>query len=338
MVKRNGSQYARVPKAVNEENALLFDADLQEGEAVLIGYGNPSIIIDRATKVQSLMAAFKPESIFLYSCICRRFLLQSDVDRETKPFESIAPTSGFYTYCEFNRAFNHINVLNATMVAVGMKEYDQSGELNQKHNKHSKAQVQDNTDPFAYKHSRIITRLINFIRAVTDDLEEANKKATRLAETDFLTQTYNRVKANKLLEEETNRCERFGCELSIILLDVDFFKKINDTYGHNVGDGFLVDLVKIIDSQIRATDMLIRWGGEEFLIAMPETGLDDAMIVAERIRSEIEQTLFDEVGHQTCSLGVSSYKNGEFIKEIVERADQALYRAKRSGRNRVISK
>lgn len=338
MVKRDGIQYARVPKIVNEDNALIFNADLKEGEIVSIGYGNPSIIIDQATEVQGLMAKFKPESIFLYSCICRRFLFQDDVDQETKPFEAIAPTSGFYTYGEFDGTPSKIHMLNATMVAVGMKEYNPNKEHNQEHDVFQAEQILEDVDPLAYKHSRIISRLIHFIKVVTDELEEANKKATRLAEIDYLTQTFNRVKANEILEREIKWCQRFDVEFSIILLDVDYFKEVNDTYGHNVGDEFLVELVKIIKAQIRNTDMLIRWGGEEFIIAMPATGLEGAKVIAERIRTEIERTLFSKAGHQTCSFGVCSYKKGEEIKEMVERADQALYIAKRSGRNRIISK
>jgi len=338
MVKRDGVQYARVPKIANEDNALMFSADLKEGERVSIGYGNPNIIIDQATEVQSLMATFEPESIFLYSCICRRFLLQNDVDQETKPFETIAPTSGFYTYGEFEGTPSKIHMLNATMVAVGMKECNINKEYNQKLNILQVPQILEEVDPLAYKHSRIISRLIYFIRAVTDELEEANKKATRLSEIDYLTQTFNRIKANEIFERETKWSQRFGVEFSIILLDVDYFKEINDTYGHNIGDEFLVELVEIIKMQLRTTDMLIRWGGEEFIIAMPETGLAGAKVVAEKVRREIEQTLFPIVGQQTCSFGVCSYKKGEQIKEIIERADQALYEAKRSGRNKIVLK
>ncbi|MDF9409538.1 MAG: putative diguanylate cyclase YdaM [Pelotomaculum sp. PtaB.Bin013] len=338
MVKRDGRQYARPAMAVNEENAILFLADLKKGETVLFGYGDPNTIIEQAAAVQSLLAAFEPESIFLYSCAARRAFLHNDVELETKPFENIAPTSGFYTHGEINSSPNSINHLNYTMVAVGMKERNYGGKAAQIQNGHRKPLFQEDADLFAYQHSRFISRLLHFIRAVTDELEIANKETRRLAETDLLTQAYNRVKACELLNSEKNRCERYGSEFSIIILDIDFFKEVNDTYRHIAGDAFLVNIVKIIKKQVRAPDMLSRWGGEEFLIAMPETGLDGALVVAEKIRAAVEQTVFPGAGHQTCSLGVTSFKKGERIEELIERADAALYEAKQSGRNRVIAK
>ncbi|MEL7648392.1 MAG: GGDEF domain-containing protein [Sedimentibacter sp.] len=336
MLIRDDELYARVPEAVNEDNALLFPGGLKKGEAVIIGYGNPSIIIERSREVHKIMDAFNPESIFLYSCINRRFLLQNEVNNETKPFESIAPAAGFYTHGEIYSNHGKVNLLNTTLVAVGMKEFDKerkSNEFDLQGDNHASL----NEDPLNSQHYRIISRLINFIKVVNEELEEANKAAVRLAETDYLTQVYNRIKASVIMEKITQQCDQFGDDFSLALLDVDLFKNVNDNFGHNVGDMVLVNIVKVIEKHIRGTDILARWGGEEFLLAMPNTGLEGAVIVAERIRTAIEQTVFPEVGHQTCSFGVSTFRTGEKIDDVIERADTALYSAKRKGRNLVVS-
>lgn len=335
LLKRNGVEYAKVPAMVNEENAIKFLSDIKVGESFRIGYGNPGRIIEQANTIQNRIEAFNPESIFLYSCICRRFLLQDDVDMETKPFEAMAPTFGFYTYGEFYGQADQIQMLNATMVAVSMKERDQNIG---KHSSDTKILASESLDIFANKHSRIILRLVNFIKVVTEELEEANKAATRLAERDCLTQTYNRMKVHEFMENEINRSQRYGSEFSIILLDLDFFKKVNDNYGHNVGDLVLVHLVKLLELEVRNIDMLSRWGGEEFLIVMPETGIKGAGITAERIRKVVEQNEFPQGIQQTCSIGVTSFRKGEAIEETIDRADKALYEAKEKGRNRVAAK
>lgn len=335
LLERNGVQYAKAPMVVNDQNAIKFITDLREGEKVCIGYGNPAVMIEKANDIQNRIQIFNPEAIFLYSCICRRFLLQREVDLETRPFETIAPTSGFYTYGEIYSQGKHVMLLNATMVAVSMKERD-----GQKTEEGIAKRIEKpkSLDPFTSQHTRIISRLVNFIKAVTAELEEANREARRLAERDYLTQAYNRMKAHEFIKNEMKRCDRYGLEFSIIMLDMDYFKKVNDTYGHNLGDEILIYLVKLLSLEIRKIDMLSRWGGEEFLIIMPMTDSDGATITAERIRIVVEQTQFTSGLRQTCSFGVTAYIKDESFENFIDRVDKALYEAKISGRNCVITK
>ncbi|WP_414151625.1 diguanylate cyclase [Acetobacterium carbinolicum] len=335
LLKRNGILYAKVPMRVNEEKAIKFIAELKEGEKVCIGYGNPSVMIEKANDIQNRIQAFKPEAIFLYSCICRRYLLQSEVDLETRPFESIAPTSGFYTYGEIYSQGHYVMLLNATMVAVSMKERNGNKLIKKQEKRIEKPKL---LDPFSSQHSQIISRLVNFIRVVTEELEQANAEARRLAERDYLTQAYNRMKAHAFIKNEIERCDRYDHVFSIIMLDMDFFKKVNDTFGHNLGDEILIHLVNLLSREIRTVDMLSRWGGEEFLIIMPKTDSDGAKITAERIRIVIEQTQFTRGLTQTCSFGVTAYKKGESIESMIDRVDNALYEAKLRGRNCVVTK
>jgi len=123
---------------------------------------------------------------------------------------------------------------------------------------------------------------------------------------------------------------------AILFFDIDHFKQVNDTYGHNTGDRVLKELVTVVKRFSRQGDVVIRWGGEEFLLLVPAERLHDAEIVAEHIREKVETHSFPGVPNITCSFGVTLYESGEEIRESIERADRALYEAKRQGRNRVI--
>ena len=119
------------------------------------------------------------------------------------------------------------------------------------------------------------------------------------------------------------------------MYDIDHFKTINDRFGHGTGDKVLAGLSKTVAGQLRVTDHLVRWGGEEFLLVLPDTGAEEARHVAEKLREVIANKRIDEVGVITSSFGVAEYMPREAMADLIARADQALYRAKTSGRNRV---
>ncbi|OHE10979.1 MAG: hypothetical protein A2513_01425 [Sulfurimonas sp. RIFOXYD12_FULL_33_39] len=163
------------------------------------------------------------------------------------------------------------------------------------------------------------------------------KRAQKLSITDPLTKIYNRIHLEESFKEELNRAKRYKTNFSVILLDIDHFKEVNDTYGHDIGDEVLIDIAKILKQNIRATDILGRWGGEEFLIILPQTDILETGLLAEKLRMAIENNTFDKIGKKTCSFGVSEFKESdESSKNIVKRADNALYKAKDLGRNRVV--
>ncbi len=155
-----------------------------------------------------------------------------------------------------------------------------------------------------------------------------------LAHHDPLTGLYNRAAFQKHLDEELNRTERYHRPFSLIMLDIDRFKTINDSYGHNVGDQILQQIAGLIREELRDTDSVARWGGEEFMILLPETELDNAAVLAERLRMRIDRADFDAAGHVTISLGIADWHEGEARKNMLIRVDSALYRAKKGGRNR----
>ena len=156
-----------------------------------------------------------------------------------------------------------------------------------------------------------------------------------LSITDKLTGVFNRLKLDEALNDEFNRSSRFKSSFGVIIIDIDYFKKTNDTYGHLVGDEVLIEFAKILKKNIRKIDVLGRWGGEEFMIICPQTDLEGTKKVAQSLCETISKYEFPTVGNISASFGVSMYDGDENIDKIIARADKALYKAKENGRNRV---
>ena len=161
------------------------------------------------------------------------------------------------------------------------------------------------------------------------------KKLLYLSQTDLLTGLYNRTKIDQALNDEMARAKRNGHEFSILLFDVDFFKKVNDTFGHQMGDKVLVSLAQRAKESLRTYDIIGRWGGEEFLVLCPECGCEEAIMVAERLRKHVEEAdSLTQCAH-TISIGVATMHHDDTPHTLVSRADDALYQAKHQGRNQV---
>ncbi len=161
------------------------------------------------------------------------------------------------------------------------------------------------------------------------------EKLNRMAHIDNLTGVINRYRGVELLEREIDRAKRYRKSFSILFFDIDKFKKINDTYGHSVGDRVLIKTTETIRTALRSTDALIRWGGEEFLILLPETKLSDAVHLAQKLRKRIEQRESDIPIPVTASFGVAEWKPDQSLDTLVSYADSKMYEAKRQGRNRI---
>jgi diguanylate cyclase (GGDEF)-like protein len=173
------------------------------------------------------------------------------------------------------------------------------------------------------------------ILAQQQELSRRNFELERLASTDTLTGLNNRRKLEEFAAEYLAGVKRYGGVLSAILLDIDHFKSVNDTHGHAVGDLVLMHVGSILTEAMRESDMVGRWGGEEFLILLPQTTLAGAEVVAEKIRRTIAGHDFPTVGAKSASFGVSQLLDGETMTGLVARADLALYGAKHEGRNQV---
>jgi len=176
---------------------------------------------------------------------------------------------------------------------------------------------------------------INERKLMEQALRETKANLELLSSTDQLTDLANRRKLTNALGDEIGRARRYGQIFSVIILDLDHFKQINDTYGHDIGDFVLRKVARILTLTLRATDLPGRWGGEEFMLICPGTDQDAAKALAELVRKRIGQHDFTLPRPVTASLGVAEYVEGMDIESLVKRADEALYRAKERGRDRV---
>jgi two-component system, chemotaxis family, sensor kinase Cph1 len=167
------------------------------------------------------------------------------------------------------------------------------------------------------------------------EISRLNQRLERLATTDHLTELWNRYRMEEAIDHEVSVTERYGRSCALIMFDIDHFKHFNDTWGHDAGDEVLVQVARVVSTQLRNTDHVGRWGGEEFMVLAANTALKGAVRLAERLRAAIAALEIREYGSVTASFGIAVYREGEQRSAIVKRADLALYSAKEGGRNRV---
>lgn len=182
---------------------------------------------------------------------------------------------------------------------------------------------------FEKQFTRLVSNYEQRIGEYTATLEE-------LSSTDKLTGLHNRLKLDEMFAYELSQAQRYEKSFSVLLIDIDRFKDVNDTYGHQVGDQILVEFSKLLKRNSRSTESLGRWGGEEFLVILPETTADGAMAFAEKIRQLVGAHEFPVAGTVTCSIGVSTFHKNDSRESMLDRADKALYCAKGKGRNAVL--
>lgn len=184
------------------------------------------------------------------------------------------------------------------------------------------------------------------IKSIRDELKQKNTELTVLNEKlqefaikDPLTKLYNRRMMITKFEEEMSRCKRNQNPFSVILLDIDNFKRVNDKFGHNFGDEVLMIFSDILVTSKRLEDYVARWGGEEFLLILPSTDNNGAAIVAERVKEKIQEYEFKngrEIIHITATFGLAEYNYNDTVESIIKKADEALYYGKNNGRNQIV--
>jgi diguanylate cyclase (GGDEF)-like protein len=186
-------------------------------------------------------------------------------------------------------------------------------------------------------------RISGYVRRLRENLADTSTRLGNVedqARRDELTGVFNRRALMAALRAEKNRCDRTGEVFCVCLIDIDFFKRINDEVGHLAGDAVLRKFTRSVQRHLRSTDVFGRYGGEEFMQILPSTKLDGALARADRIRIQTRNLDFSELGTKwsiTVSIGVAQYRPGESVSDILSRADAALYGAKRAGRDRVVA-
>jgi len=184
---------------------------------------------------------------------------------------------------------------------------------------------------------KMIQEYQNELQQINEKLERKSKKFEKIAATDPLTGLYNRLKLLELFVTEYTLMLQRQHDLSLLVIDLDHFKRVNDTYGHNIGDKVLKQVSNLLLHELRSIDILCRWGGEEFVVLLPSANAEDAFFISEKIRKNIENLAMEDLPSITASIGFTQVKEGDDLHSAIERADKALYMAKIAGRNCVKS-
>jgi len=187
------------------------------------------------------------------------------------------------------------------------------------------------------KWSQLVNEHFHQFEELTQILQKKNQHLSMLATKDNLTSINNRHMFAELFAKECATAKRYGDDVSLLMLDLDYFKKVNDTFGHNIGDFVLKTFTSIVTDIIRDADSFARWGGEEFVVLMRHTSCEQAFGVAEKIRTAVQAHDFGQAGHITCSIGITTVQSDDTLIQAIERADKALYTAKGQGRNQTIA-
>ena len=328
--EREGSLIMRLPSDCLEDGSLVISGDCSEGESVRLAFGDPGEILNASYHVRFEMASFAPEAVLLLNCVSRRFFLHEDANQELAPFRQIAPNAGFYVHGEINRnSDGDVLLLNMSMVSVCFREgapKKSSPEAAQ-----LKPPERKLTDVM-----KLVQFLANFVAVTSEESENANRQLSRLATIDRLTGLYNRGEIETILRRALIRNRASGAALSAIMIDLDDFKRVNDIFGHAMGDATLQWSASVIRDNIRESDAAGRWGGEEFFVILSGASLEAAERIAERIRKAFEGgRALPNGGHVTASFGVATFPEDGDYMGFYKQLDEALYRAKQEGKNRV---
>lgn len=335
MVQREGYVIARTALSVAPDDSLYFASDLKEGDQVRFSYGDVNKIAANLAYGFRELQELQPEAIINISCCSRLNFLIEDSRSDISSYTTIAPTSGCFTYGEFDSKNSGDNVLNATLVSMALSEQPIA------HKPATPAVVASSSEFQTSPHMRRLKRLMHFVSHVSDQLKTANEELSEMARLDPLTGLFNRRYFDQTLNTEIARAHRYPNPLTLIILDIDHFKRVNDNYGHPAGDRLLISTTHIIHKQLPNTCVFARFGGEEFVILLPETAKSEASALAEQIRATVKSQTSDQqtafLPAITVSLGVVELTASDDSKTFVDRADKALYQAKQNGRDQVIT-
>lgn len=326
-LRRNGATLARRLTGIETNGCVHISADLQEGERLRIASGDPIAIISEAQRTHAELCDFSPEAVFIVNCMGHYVMLQQNNLYEYAAISRTVPTHGFYSFAEFFRSKGQVMKTNLTMLSVGFRE---GGPQEPPVYKPVSPQFGDQTS--------IIAHLVHFVDAMTKEWEAAHSKLVVLAERDALTGLLNRRAMERSFKDILHDALSSGLPLAVMMLDMDDFKGINDTFGHAMGDEALVALADILTSSVRSVDIVCRWGGDEFFVILTRADREAAERVVKRIHESASSLslLMPDNRKVGLSIGVTLSRPHDTPESVFQRADEALYTSKRtSGKNLV---
>lgn len=306
---------------------------------------------------QKLVELYAPQwlSLFQSDGVVLCFFNQSEVNGWTPPVNDINKLKNWLSKHRHNRSVSTYNHMAKYADEIALTSYDfglMAVHLPIETDKHGWLlffrQHNHESPAIARRWSTIVRKsamdlgedltvaiAVNQISLLNEKLQTANSQLKQIAHTDALTQIWNRYRMEQAIDNEIEAAHRYGRACTLLLFDVDHFKAVNDTHGHEVGDKVLKQLAQIVRDMLRSTDNVGRWGGEEFIVLATETEAQEALKLAERIRAGIAETVFADAGKITVSIGVAQWQKGNRRRDLLDRADQAMYAAKQAGRDQI---
>lgn len=326
---RNAHQFrlAVLPLDAKSNGALQTNVFSHVGDQVQMAYGDPDQVILSSHKALDHIERFVPEGMLLLSCVTRRYFLKEDVNQILSAYGDFCVAPGGYVNGELIRIEGKTQTTNMTLVSVCFREGE--APLVNTAKKH-------HTPVVLGEALSTVQRLATFITETTKELAETQKQLSFAASHDSFTGLLNRGSIEKMLCRCHEDASARQLAFSALMIDLDTFKHINDTFGHNKGDEVIREVAAIMKRMIRPTDFAGRWGGDEFVIILPGTTLANARIVASRLQQAFQTIQLPDHSFLTASIGCTTASPDETEQTFYKRMDDALYLAKEGGRNRII--
>ena len=330
LVKKHGFMVAKTPNYYHEDDSITFEDEFAEGEKVRLSFGDVGLITEAIESLCQKIRQYPAESIFVYSCECRRGFLQELSKIETEPLQKIANTSGFFTYGEFYYNNKTNQVLNATMTVIVLAEASENlREYGEKVGIDSlrESYYHSSKDKLIERRTGVLKALTHLINTVTGELLVANEKLQYIGLHDQLSGLYNRV----FFEQEINRLEAIDCSVGIVVCDMDGLKLMNDTLGHSFGDKMICMAAKVISESCEKEDIVARMGGDEFVVLISNHSLSRLEDIRKKIitlaakyrRIKPEFCLYLSVGFAFKECG-----DGKKLADVFKMADANMYHYK----------
>lgn len=330
-LERQNTTLMRIPRTIFNDGSANYGASFSIGDSLRLAYGDPVTIINEAVALEKEILSFQPDMVMVTSCLSRKILLQQDIDKELDLLRQSVPISGMYSFNEYFRVDGKILSTNTLLTLVGMKE-------GYTYSEQTESITTDGINTVLQTQSKIMSSMNYFIEAVSQELEESNAQLYQMATMDRLTGILNHGEIESKMEESLSYAQLTEQPLCLMMMDVDDFKHVNDGFGHNAGDIILKTFAETIKANVRCTDYVGRWGGDEFMVIFRGATKEEARSIADRIRQQIYNIHLDEYPelHITSSHGITQATKEDTITSLFNRADNALYSAKKDlGKNAV---
>lgn len=316
---------ARLASAIEADGAVRFFGSVAEGETVRFGLLNPVSTLEQLQSIEQALREAPVEQIMVFSSEARKRIMRSVTVDELAKLQALAQVDGAFTTGQLFHCGDDSDGLHYSQTVLGISEGQASPRVvdqSHEHDRYSPETVQ-------------LRAMMHLISTTAKELESANVQLEAMVNTDSLTGANNRHRATQVLAQEISRMQRYQRPLSLILLDIDDFKNVNDRFGHQQGDQVLKALTSVSSQLVRVTDLFARWGGEEFMVICPETPIAGAQDLAERLRIAISEKVSAGNEPVTVSIGVMLLHQKDTIESAYSLVDEALYQSKRDGKNRV---